>query len=92
MKKSLYVYIFLFITACTFPKSTLESGPLYKVGDSFGVSKDFYLGPGTARVTAVLYGACSTPKTAMGWVYYATMKNEAGQVLEDVEICESELE
>jgi hypothetical protein len=85
------ILVLLLLTACTLSKSTLESGPLYKVGDSFKTNSGFYLGEGKISVTAVLYGACSSPGHSMEWVYYGTLTGNNNIAIQDVEVCENEL-
>lgn len=77
--------------ACTGTKSTLDFSPKYKVGDSFSTDTEFYLGSGVLRVTAVSYSRCFGVSKDLQWVYYATLKTTNGDVIDDVQVCESDL-
>lgn len=85
------VLVLLFFTACTISNAILDQSPKYKVGDKFSLDSEFYLGAGVLRVTAVLYGSCNGK---LQWTYLTEMKRLNGsvrQVIDDLEVCESEL-
>ena len=85
------VFTGLLLVACTATKSTLDSSPIYKVGDTFGADGEFYLGAGLLRVTAVSYGRCFGVSKQLQWVYLAELKTVSGDVIDDVQVCESDL-
>lgn len=85
------VFTGMLLVACTATKSTLDFSPKYKVGDSFGTDADFYLGSGVLRVTAVSYSRCFGVSKDLQWVYLATLHKPNGDLIDDVEVCESDL-